>query len=117
MDSPQDASRCLRRSQSYGLLTEKTDDRRGTRDEGRNIECRSEKIKGSGEDGGRRVRDLRFSIFDFRFKIERGEKAEEGRQRTDLEPIRITPEWPIYSKAMMPLKGFRDEKTKNKKQI
>jgi len=34
-----------------------------------------------------------------------------------LEPIRITPELPIYSKAMVPLKGFRDEKTKNKKQI
>jgi len=23
-----------------------------------------------------------------------------------LEPIRITPEWPIYSEALMPLKGF-----------
>jgi len=34
-----------------------------------------------------------------------------------LEPIRITPERPIYSKAIMPLKGFRDEETKNKKQI
>jgi hypothetical protein len=32
-----------------------------------------------------------------------------------LEPIRITPESPIYSKATVPLKGFRDEKTKNKK--
>ncbi len=35
----------------------------------------------------------------------------------DLEPIRITPELPTYSKAIVPLKGFRDEKTKNKKQI
>jgi hypothetical protein len=34
-----------------------------------------------------------------------------------LEPIRITPEWPIYSKAMVPLKVFRDEKTKDKEQI
>ena len=34
-----------------------------------------------------------------------------------LEPIRITPEWPIYSEAMMPLKGFRDEKNENKEQI
>jgi len=34
----------------------------------------------------------------------------------NLVPILKTPEWPIYSKAMMPLKGFRDEKTK-KKQI
>jgi hypothetical protein len=32
-----------------------------------------------------------------------------------LEPIRITPEFPIYSKATVPLKGFRDEQTKNKK--
>ena len=34
-----------------------------------------------------------------------------------LEPILKTPERPIYSKAMMPLKGFRDETTKNNKQI
>jgi len=34
-----------------------------------------------------------------------------------LEPILKTPELPIYSKATMPLKEFRDEKTKNKKQI
>ena len=34
-----------------------------------------------------------------------------------LEPILITPELPIYSEAMVPLKGFRDEKTENKKQI
>ena len=44
-------------------------------------------------------------------------KVFSGTQGDALEPIRITPEWPIYSKAMMPLKGFRDEKTKNKKQI
>ena len=29
-----------------------------------------------------------------------------------LEPILITPEWPIDTKAMVPLKGFRDEQTK-----
>ena len=34
-----------------------------------------------------------------------------------LEPILKTPERPIYSKAKMPLKGFRDEKTKDNKQI
>ena len=34
-----------------------------------------------------------------------------------LEPIRITPEYPIYSKALMPLKGFRDEKNENKEPI
>ena len=33
----------------------------------------------------------------------------------ELESILITPEWPIYSEATMPLKGFRDEKTENKK--
>jgi hypothetical protein len=27
------------------------------------------------------------------------------------------PEWPIYSKAMVPLKGFRDKKTKSKEPI
>ena len=35
----------------------------------------------------------------------------------DLESILKTPERPIYSKAKMPLKGFRDEKTKDNKQI
>ena len=35
----------------------------------------------------------------------------------DLEPIRITPECPIYSEAMMPLKGFRDEKDEDEEQI
>lgn len=34
-----------------------------------------------------------------------------------LEPILKTPELPIYSKATVPLKGFRDEKAKNKEQI
>ncbi|HLB73753.1 MAG TPA: hypothetical protein VJJ98_07020 [Sedimentisphaerales bacterium] len=45
------------------------------------------------------------------------ERIRSVRADHSLEPIRITPERPIYSKAIMPLKGFRDEETKSKKQI